>query len=856
MTQVFTTSVVRQLGTLFECGSAAGLSDRQLIEREHAEALHTEIDRLPASSRLPIILCYFEGLSLAEAARRLRCPTGTVHSRLVRARDRLRRGLARHGMVLSTTALAATLAPRSVSASVSSLLCDSTTRVAIRFAASHAARGALAIPAAAMAEEVLRIMSFHKLKASALAVILLVAVGVGYLSLDAFARSRGEKPSSGPAPSPVRREVRPRATPPNPGRMTVTGRVLGPDGKPAADAPVDIIGTSRMSVPTTEVRPMPYVILGQGTTDGDGRFRIEASRTSSTRFFHIFAIAGSTGPGTAFGCVKLPTDAEQPVAEVHLQPEQVVRGKLFDVNGGPAAGVQLELGSVYAESDRPAGTRFDSPQPILVYHGSATSVGMRAWPKAVATDARGRFTFTGVGRGLWVSLVVHDPRFASQEFRFNPGERDAAKEVSLAVRPATILEGRVLAADTGQPIPDVAISVMSTTRRNIEGTAMARADGRGRFHINPYSGDEFMIQILALDGQPYLSRDIELPWPKGAVRKEIDFTLQRGVPIRGTVTEQGTGRPVAGASIRRFPMKPPKDLVDGLASSLASGEDGSFRLTVPPGKGYLTVVGPTLDYIPREVGGGILFGGGNPGGHRIHTHNFVAYDVQAGETPHVIDVTLKPGKTLRGRIVGPAGEAVQDAVILSRQQIDPNQLTWQENHFIHARDGRFELAGFDPDRAKPVYWLDADHSWGATVELAGKHAGEELTVRLLPCGQAKARFVGPDGKPAAIKQIYLYFQFLMTPGGRRIGPINRGESIAADGAFLPNIDPGHHPNSMAPDTAGRVTFAALIPGALYRISDWSTVNVAGKGYQIRRDFTVKPGETLDLGDILVEGLER
>ncbi len=60
--------------------------DEAAIDREQAEALHEEIDRLPTSSRLPVVLCYFEGLSLAEAAQRLRCPAGTVHSRLVRAR--------------------------------------------------------------------------------------------------------------------------------------------------------------------------------------------------------------------------------------------------------------------------------------------------------------------------------------------------------------------------------------------------------------------------------------------------------------------------------------------------------------------------------------------------------------------------------------------------------------------------------------------------------------------------------------------------------------------------------------------------------------------------------------------------
>jgi hypothetical protein len=45
--------------------------------------------------------------------------------------------------------------------------------------------------------------------------------------------------------------------------------------------------------------------------------------------------------------------------------------------------------------------------------------------------------------------------------------------------------------------------------------------------------------------------------------------------------------------------------------------------------------------------------------------------------------------------------------------------------------------------------------------------------------------------------------------------------------------------------------ASLIPGAIYRISDFSTVN-GEKSAQVRKEFTVKPGETLDLGDVLIE----
>ena len=45
---------------------------------------------------------------------------------------------------------------------------------------------------------------------------------------------------------------------------------------------------------------------------------------------------------------------------------------------------------------------------------------------------------------------------------------------------------------------------------------------------------------------------------------------------------------------------------------VASNEDGSFQVAVPPGKGYLIVLGPTLDYIPKEIGGGTLSAAAGP----------------------------------------------------------------------------------------------------------------------------------------------------------------------------------------------------------------------------------------------------
>ena len=110
---------------------------------------------------------------------------------------------------------------------------------------------------------------------------------------------------------------------------------------------------------------------------------------------------------------------------------------------------------------------------------------------------------------------------------------------------------------------------------------------------------------------------------------------------------------------------------------------------------------------------------------------------------------LRPGKTIKGRVVGPNDETVEHAMIISTLHIEHFHLIWRGDFTLHARDGLFELHGLDPEKPTRVSFLDADHQWGATVEISAKQAGEDLLVRLQPCGQAKARFVGPDGKPVA-----------------------------------------------------------------------------------------------------------
>ena len=154
-----------------------------VVAREQAEVLHDEIRRLPVAFRLPIVLCYFEGLTVEEAAGQLRWPHGTVRSRLARARAKLRRGLTRRGVALPAAATTVLLS-QAASASISSPLCENTTRAAIQFAAGQGGGGAVSSSAITLAREVLRSVLLSTLGSLALAVLFVAAVATGASSFN------------------------------------------------------------------------------------------------------------------------------------------------------------------------------------------------------------------------------------------------------------------------------------------------------------------------------------------------------------------------------------------------------------------------------------------------------------------------------------------------------------------------------------------------------------------------------------------------------------------------------------------------------------------------------------------------
>ena len=93
---------------------------------------------LPEKYRLPVQLCYIEGQTHDEAARRLAWPVGTVRTRLAWARKRMRARLTRRGLALPTGFIGMSMVSLKARADVPPALVKATVETAIGRAAATA----------------------------------------------------------------------------------------------------------------------------------------------------------------------------------------------------------------------------------------------------------------------------------------------------------------------------------------------------------------------------------------------------------------------------------------------------------------------------------------------------------------------------------------------------------------------------------------------------------------------------------------------------------------------------------------------------------------------------------------------
>ncbi len=636
-------------------------------------------------------------------------------------------------------------------------------------------------------------------------------------------------------------------------QSVVTGRIAFASGAPAADAHVAVIAM-RVQPPRGGDLSPGSEVLAEGQADDNGNYRLTLEGVSSKTHRFASLIARKDGMAVAWKGINLHEAGVE--ASLTLPAEELIRGKLVDIEGQPAADIHLLVQTITKRSEDGV------PGLSVEFFGEQTPA---AWIQPVSTDDQGRFEIHGVSEPHGVRLTVVDSdRFAPQEILLNTGElgdRDyrplmknvgRGEEAVLVLAPAQVLEGVITYEDTGLPVPHARVKILASQQGNTTIPLAGTADADGKYRISPPPGIRFDVIAYPPDGVPYLVRQTEKPiiWQDGDTSRQANVALPRGVLVRGKVVEADSNAPVQGVAIQYVPEAANNpniadDIVTGWQAIHISNERGGFEFGVLPGPGRLLLHGPEGKYVLREIGARQLFWG-KPGGRRNYAH--AVHEINPDHDTGQIDVTisLQPGATVAGQIVDEKGEPVAEALVITRliNYAAPTSLTWQGNT-PPTLGGRFELSCLEVGKEYPVHFLDAKRRIGATVNLQAGRVSQ--TVVLRPCGNAQARILDSQGEPRVGIRVAL--EMVVTPGPHQLDrEAGRRGELLSDAALVEIIDnTNYRLGRPKTDDQGNITFPALIPGATYTL----TVFEDGDGYKpnVLKQFSVESGETLDLGDI-------
>jgi RNA polymerase sigma factor (sigma-70 family) len=345
-------------GRSLVCDVPAADPPSDALWQEVRQVIDEEVRRLPARYRLPVVLCYLQGLTNEEAARALGCPKGTVATLLARARDRLRTRLARRGVAPSAGLVGAALLRYAGPAAVPESLVRAAVTAAARVAAGGAVAATVSAPTAALVKGVLRDMFWSQIRAiAAVALALALAAGSGWLVRRALT---AETPPAPAAPGGAKGEA--AAEGPKDGRA--------PDGdKPApawqakgnmqvGDGEVKVLGVSpdgkTVSVVLLPTNPPPNMNGPGGLIDSmavklwdadGGRRRATVTDPRRLLLSDVYAVAyspdGRTMATAELGLVLWDADKGKLRRELPVEPT-TYSAVAFSPDGKTVAGVRAD----------------------------------------------------------------------------------------------------------------------------------------------------------------------------------------------------------------------------------------------------------------------------------------------------------------------------------------------------------------------------------------------------------------------------------------------------------------------------------------------------------------------------------
>jgi beta-lactamase regulating signal transducer with metallopeptidase domain/5-hydroxyisourate hydrolase-like protein (transthyretin family) len=654
--------------------------------------------------------------------------------------------------------------------------------------------------------------------------------------------------------------------------INVRGRVVDPDGRPAAGATVQVVRWYWNPL----VKRTP---LSETKTDRDGSFEIAYSKSDfqvdigrREQWREGLIVASKQGFGPAWiSYSEIPAETEP---TLRLVPDSIpIEGRLLDLEGRPLQNVNVRV----VEVNKPPGDDLSGWIDAVkdgqwAAQAADGNIAFASIPDAepsllpeVRTDHDGRFELPGIGAERRVTLEFSSPAIATTRIiavtrdiepftrvltpaPYLKEHRVMGARFELTLPPTRPVQGVVRDAETGEPLSGVAVRSWRVAGnhfgdKHLLGTV---TDEEGRYRlVGLPKGEGNGIIAVPNDDQPYFMREVDVPDIAGFEPVTLDIELHRGIWITGRVTDADTGEPVI-ARLRYLPFRTNRYAqvlpefgsggnVDGYSlRRYESKADGSFKLVGLPGPAVVAAESTLDPDYAFGVGFEDLKAGEvdeegrartwRNGGWLSRKSDHALKRIDPPETANqvTIDFELQRGKSQRLHVVDPDGASV-DGLSTAGQLPRGDYLSEASGGSAVARAGYYTVSGLGPGDERTVVLLHEDRDLGKVLRIdADAPLPDVRTVRLEPCAMIVGRLLGPDGLPL---------------GGVRVNAdVHPVEDF---GKGLPYTET---------DTEGRFRYVNVPVGCRYRLSARGG-SLDDAVEEIAAELAVEAGETTDLGAV-------
>jgi protocatechuate 3,4-dioxygenase beta subunit len=350
---------------------------------------------------------------------------------------------------------------------------------------------------------------------------------------------------------------------------------------------------------------------------------------------------------------------------------------------------------------------------------------------ATRTAADGKFVIQGFPTNASADLAVSKPGKFLRELRRDGISPDTMrcqpgqKEVKLVVEPAGVIEGKVVAKDTGQPLAGMSLWPQPTQGGYFGGGERkpAESDTDGTFQLADVAPGSYELHAAFGTNQlpEWVAERVSVTVESGQTARDVQVSATRGGFLEVGVLGKIDHQPVAGAGVNAF-----KEAYQGYA---ASGANGLAVLRLPPGEYKVSA---------------------NKDNARSEGSDAT---VEAGRTNR-LEIELNPPPKIAGVVRDASGKAVPDLQVF----VFPN---WGQNAGGAKTDakGHYEMA-WEPQRLGPsggafcLMARDVERNLATAQDI--EESTTTLDLRMEPGLIVAGRVEDVNGKPLSNATVRVY----------------------------------------------------------------------------------------------------